>query len=99
MESHFPSTSSVTVQRRTLRNQVYMQHYLRTTRWLNTNVVTLPVGSNCRVRRWAGPDTELFREEVRKRNVFARHAGLGDFYYQRATALQDATVVEIFGGG
>lgn len=76
-----------------------MEHFLRTARWLVSTGGYLQVGANCRVRQWSGPDAEAFREQVRKRNAFSRHAGPGDFYYQRATALMNATVLEIYDGG
>ena len=76
-----------------------MEHYFKTTNWLVSREVPLQVGSNCRIRSLSGPDMEALREEVRKRNVFSRHAGPGDFYYRRATALLDTTVVEVCGGG
>jgi len=75
-----------------------MQHYFRTTRWL-VAAATLKVGTNCRVRRMSRSDAQSLAEEVRKRNVFARHAGLRSFYCQRAAALEGVTVVEIYSGG
>ncbi len=60
---------------------------------------TLKVGTNCRVRRMSRSDAQNLAEEVRKRNVFARHAGLRSFYCQRAAALEGVTVVEIYSGG
>ncbi len=76
-----------------------MEHFVRTTRWLNSAGVTLQIGVNCRIRQWSGRDAETFREAVRARNVFSRHAGPRDFYFQRATELLDQTVIEVYGGG
>ena len=72
-----------------------MQHYLRTSRWVVADATGLAVGTNCTVRRWVGAEAASLLEEVRKRNVFSRHAGAGDFYFQRAEALHGATVIDI----
>ena len=75
-----------------------MQHYFRTTRWL-VAPVSVKLSAACRVRSIARADAQAIAESVRRRSVFSRHGGPRDFYYQRAVALEGATVIEIYSGG
>jgi hypothetical protein len=76
-----------------------VQLYLRTTRWLVAEAAPIKVGANCQIKRLAGTDALQVKESARMRNAFSRHAGTRDFYYQRASALEDQTVIEIRDGG
>jgi hypothetical protein len=75
-----------------------MQHYFRTARWL-VGQGSVKLSASCRVRFLSPADAHGIAENLRRRTVYSRHAGPNDFYYQRATALEGTTVIEIFSGG
>ena len=75
-----------------------VQHYLRTTRWVKAES-TIKVTPRCRIRRYDENEAEHLAKVIRNRDVSARLRGQRDFYYKRATNLEDRTVVEVINSG
>ena len=70
--------------------------FIRTT-WLLSAVTELKLQvASASIRRISASESASLAENIRKRNVFARHAGENSFYFQRAKQLADTTVVEVF---
>ena len=72
--------------------------YIRTTGMLSARAV-LKFADLSRIRFFSAREADELAEQVRKRNVFARHSWENNFYLQRVKALADHTVIEVFRQG
>lgn len=72
--------------------------YIRTTRMLSARA-ELKFANLSRIRFFSPREADELAEQVRKRNVFARHSWENNFYLQRVKALADHTVIEVFRQG
>jgi hypothetical protein len=72
--------------------------YIRTTRMLSARA-ELKFADLSRIRFFSPREADELAEQVRKRNVFARHSWENNFYLQRVKALADHTVIEVFRQG
>ncbi len=68
--------------------------YIRNT-WMFSAQTTLEFLDSSKIRFFSSDEAERLAEQVRKRNVFARHSWENNFYYQRAKDLASQTVIEI----
>lgn len=73
---------------------VRFQHYLHTTRWVKAEA-SVKIATGFKIRNYSKREADHTARVVRNRSASARISGTRDFYYQRATALNDQTVVEI----
>lgn len=68
--------------------------YMRTTSLIHAVVpVVFPDGT--RIRHFSQAECDSLCEMVRNRNVFSRHWANRDFYYKRAAAFADTTIIEV----
>lgn len=58
--------------------------------------VLFKLSNSVSIRSYSPNEAEMLSENVRKRNVFARHSRENSFYLYRANALAGHTVLEIF---
>jgi hypothetical protein len=72
--------------------------YMRTTSMLSTRT-ELEFPNSARIRFFSKNEAKILAENVRKRNVFARHSWENNFYLQRLDELAERTVVEVFRPG
>ena len=70
-------------------------HYIRNS-WMLSAQVALEFSNSSKIRFIDVNETNNLAEQVRKRNVFARHSWENSFYYQRAKELSNQTIVEVF---
>ena len=59
----------------------------------------LKFADSSNIRWFSAAEAEKLAEQVRKRNVFARHSWENNFYIQRVRGLADHTVIEVFRPG
>lgn len=72
--------------------------FIQTTSILRAQV-SLNFDEDCSIRFLGSDEVSKLVEQVRKRNVFARHSRENNFYVQRAQSLAEHTVIEIFRPG
>jgi hypothetical protein len=72
-----------------------VSRYIRTT-WMLTAQTPLRFSNQSQIRFIDTKEAEELAQLVRKRNVFARHSWENHFYVQRARALAEHTVIEVF---
>jgi hypothetical protein len=68
--------------------------YMRTT-WMLYAQTELKLPSSVVVRRFGKDEALLLAENIRRRNVFARHSRENNFYLQRIAQLASQTVIEV----
>jgi hypothetical protein len=68
--------------------------YMRTT-WMLSAQTELKLPSSVVVRRFGKDEALLLAENIRRRNVFARHSRENNFYLQRIAQLASQTVIEV----
>jgi Apea-like HEPN len=88
----FTSKSMLTV------GQPEPSRYIRTTGMLSARAVLSFAGLG-KVRFFSVREATELAEQVRRRNVFARHSWENNFYLRRVNALADHTVLEVFRPG
>jgi hypothetical protein len=76
----------------------FLSRYIRTT-WILYARTSLLFGDGSRIRFFNAKEADELAEQIRKRNVFARHSWENNFYIQRAKELADRTVIEVFRPG
>ena len=72
--------------------------YIRTTWSLNAEV-PLEFSDSSQVRFFSEIEAAKFAEEVRRRNVFARHSYENNFYLNRIAELGNRTIIEVYKPG
>lgn len=75
-----------------------LSHYLRTS-WILRADSVLRLSDGTAVRFFPAEEADELVETLRKRNVFARHSWENSFYLQRARALANRTVIEVYRPG
>jgi hypothetical protein len=78
--------------------QSELSRYIRTTMMLSARTV-LKFADLSKIRFFSVREADELAQQVRKRNVFARHSWENNFYLQRVKALADHTVIEVFRQG
>jgi hypothetical protein len=73
-------------------------HYIRTT-WMLSAETILRFADFSTIRYFSSDDADKLADQVRKRNVFARHSWENNFYLQRVKQLADQTIIEVFRPG
>jgi hypothetical protein len=69
--------------------------YIRTT-WMISATTSLQISDFCQIRHFSAEEADKLATQLKKRNVFTRHSWENNFYVQRARALGDHTVIEVF---
>jgi hypothetical protein len=72
--------------------------YIRTT-WMLSAETVLRFADSSAIRFFSCDEADRLAEQVRKRNVFARHSWENNFYLQRVKKLADQTIIEVFRPG
>jgi len=72
--------------------------YFRVT-WLLSAETALQFPDSSRVRFFGEDEADSLAQEIRRRNVFARHSWENNFYIQRINELSNHTVIEVFRPG
>lgn len=75
-----------------------LSRFIRTT-WMLSAKKTLHFSDASQIRYFSANEANELAEQVRKRNVFARHSWENHFYVQRSRELADHTVIEVFRPG
>lgn len=72
--------------------------YMRTT-WMISAQEVLKFPDSSRIRFFGSAEADELAEQVRKRNVFARHSRENNFYVQRVRELANHSIIEVFRPG
>jgi hypothetical protein len=75
--------------------QPELSRYIRTT-WMLSAQAALTFTDFSTLRFLSAGEAAELAQQVRKRNVFARHSWENSFYIQRVKSLADHTVIEVF---
>ncbi len=75
-----------------------LSRYIRTT-WMISSQADLKFTDLSKVRFFSAEEAEKLAEQIRKRNVFARHSWENSFYLQRVKGFANHTVIEVFRPG
>ncbi len=72
--------------------------YIRTS-WMLNSQTPLELFNSIKVRFFSEFEANELAEQIRKRNVFARHSWENNFYIQRAQGLANHTIIEVLRPG
>jgi hypothetical protein len=75
-----------------------LSRYMRTS-WMLNSQSSLEFLDSSKIRFFSESEASQLAEQIRKRNVFARHSWENSFYYQRARNLANHTIIEVFRPG